>query len=235
MNNENRDNLGEDDLTDIDKITEDVPYTPQRVGHLLHQFVTYYENPEVLELACGYGKITPYLAKAADSRGGKVRASDHKVRTWEDKSAVDRIEDAGLSEVCEFTFGQDARWYTLDLFGDQPGEWVDFVYFDLSHTIEVDAFVALAVWTHLSPGGIIVLDDLDWSPQEHGDDKDESRTSRPEAKQMEILFNYISELPQVGDHQTWGSEEMYWRWGFIQKAREAEADGPVLSQVLENF
>jgi len=223
------------DFTKLDEITKDVPWTPQRVGHLFYQVVSQYHEPEVLELACGYGKMTPYLAKAAESRDGRVRTSDHKIRKWEGKSAVDRIEEAGLSEVCEFTFGQDARWYTLNLVSDRPGEWIDFAYLDLSHTIEIDAFVALAVWTHLHPGGILVFDDLDWIPQEHGTEKDENRTNRPAARQMQILFDYIRELPNVGGQATWGAEEMNWRWGFIQKTRESETDAPVLSDLVETF
>lgn len=235
MDDEKTGTVGEAGFENLDEITDDVPWTPQRVGHLLHRFVSHYDSPEVLELACGYGKITPYLAKAAESRDGRVRASDHKRRTWEGKSAVDRIEEAGLSDVCEFSFGQDARWYTLDLVRNRPVEWIDFVYLDLSHTIEVDAFVALAVWTHLNPGGIIVFDDLDWTPQGHGIETDENRTNRPEVQQMQILFDYIGSLPDVGARTTWGAEEMYWRWGFIQKTRKRQADGPILSRVFEDL
>lgn len=222
-------------LEEIDAITEGVPWTPQRVGYLLSQLVRQYHTPEVLEVACGYGKITPYLAHAAATRDGLVRATDHKRRIWEGKSAVDRVEEAGFGDVCEFAFGEDARWYTLDLISDRPGEWINLVYLDISHTIEIDAFVALAVWTHLSPGGIVVFDDLDWTPREHGTETDERRTNRPEVKQMELLFDYLCELPDVSANRTWGAEEMHWRWGFIQKARDSEADGPVLSQVLDDF
>lgn len=223
------------DFENLDAITKDVPYTPQLAGHLMHRIITHYRNPEVLELACGYGKITPYLGKAADAVNGRVRAIDHEYQTWEGKSPVDRVHEAGVGDVCDFTFDVDARWYTLDLLRDQPGRWIDFVYLDLSHTIEIDAFVALAVWTHLRPGGIVVFDDLDWSPGEHGTETDQNRTNRPNTQQMQILFDYIRQQPDVGDQTTWGEKELNWRWGFIQKMRDADADVPTVSDIIEDF
>ncbi|GEM_PF-2966227 len=227
--------LTDTDFADLDAITEDVPYTPQLVGHLLHRICSHYQNPEILELACGYGKITPYLASAAESRNGSVRAIDHKYELWEGKSAEDRVEEAELSDVCDFTFGVDARWYILELLLQQPGEWIDVVYLDLSHTIEIDAFVALAVWNHLRPGGVLVFDDLDWKPDEHGSEKIQNQTNRPQVQQMQMLFKYICQQPSVGDHTTWGGEKLNWRWGFIQKAKEEETDDQSLSEIIANF
>jgi len=121
----------------------------------------------------------------------------------------------GFLDVCEVTLGEDARWYLLDLFDKKPGCWIDIAYVDAAHTIEVDAFVALSLWTHLRPGGLLIFDDLDWVPGKHGES--ERGYSRPSVSHVRLLFNYIAKLSAVAHATEWGREEMGWTWGFVQK------------------
>lgn len=202
-------------LSELDAETEGVPYTISEVCHELHDIVIHMNEPKVLEIACGYGKATPYLASAAAITGGHVYAVDHQRRKWEGDTVRDRLQRMDLLENCSLTIGQDARWYIFDLLRTDSGKWIDFVYFDLSHTLEVDAFVALAAWNHLCPGGIMIFDDLDWIPAEHS--SSDLETERPNIKQIGELFEYLAERPEVGQHGTWGQDTFNWTWGILRK------------------
>lgn len=220
-------------LGEIDAKTEGVPYTPSEICHELHDIVIRMDEPEVLEIACGYGKATPYLALAAASTGGHVRTVDNQKQVWKEETVRDRLRELDLLETCSIALGQDARWFIFDLLRDNSGEWIDFVYLDLSHTLEIDGFVALAAWNHLSPGGVMVFDDLDWIPAEHGPSNLE--TERPEVNQIGALFDYLTKLPNVGQHGTWGRDTMEWTWGILRKDPPSTEDNRELWEKIDRL
>lgn len=212
------------DLGHLDAISEGVPWTHPRACHLLYQLVLTFTNPEVLEIACCYGKATIYLAAGAKRRGGSLMSIDIAEYLWAGRSAVDLLREAGVLEACRVEFGCDATWYLLDLLRESPGQWIDFVYLDLTHTVEVDSFVALATWTHLRPGGILVVDDLDWVPAIHGAMhglQDMHVVSRLNVSHVRAIFDYLAQLPDVADTTEWGKEELEWTWGFLRKRDHA--------------
>ena len=140
-----------------------------------------------------------------------MRAVDPLPHVWEGRTANDLVDELGAEEACDITLGCDARWYLLDLFEDTPDEWLDISFLDASHTVEVDAFVALAMWTHLAPGGILIFDDLDWTPEGHGDP--DLTYSRPTTSHVRAIFDYVRALPDA-DVLEWGNEQLGWPWGF---------------------
>jgi len=195
--------------------------------------VSKFNKPEVVEVACCFGKATLYLAAAAKCQGGSVSSVDIAEYLWEGRSATDLLRQADLLDICRITFGRDARWYLLDLFRQRRGQWIDLAYLDLSHTVEVDSFVALALWTHMQPGGILVFDDLDWVPAENGlVNKD---LSEPTISHVQVIFDYISGLHDVAERDAWGQEEVAWRWGFLRKRHISGADAVPLRDLLRGL
>lgn len=208
-------------LASLDELTEDVPYyDPVAIRHIFYDLALQFDEPEILEVACGYGKMTPYLAAAAKGSDGTVRAVDHERCTWEGQSVVDRVTAVDAADVCRFEFGEDARWYLLELFTGAPGQWVDFAYLDLAHVVEVDAFAALALWTHLEPGGVLVMDDLDWVPAE--DATEETGATRSGVSNVEAVFDYVTRLPDAEDWTRWREQGWDREWGFVQKGPRSE-------------
>jgi predicted O-methyltransferase YrrM len=204
-------------LKRIDLATEGVwSWTDELVCHLMFDLTMTYERPQVLEVACAYGKATAYLAVAAQERGGFLRAVDLMPHVWEGRTANDLVRELGAAAACDITLGCDARWYLLDLLKDAPDEWLDIGFLDASHTVEVDAFVALAMWTHLAPGGIMIFDDLDWTPAAQGES--DVTYSRPTTSHVRAIFDYIRALSNATDALEWGGEQLGWPWGFVQKA-----------------
>jgi predicted O-methyltransferase YrrM len=215
-------------LDDLDSISQNIPFTHPRACRLLHRLVSTFEKPNIVEVACCYGKATLYLAAAVKQQGGIVHCVDAEPWLWEGKSVIDRLRDADLLDVCEVTLGCDARWYMLDLFRRSPDQWIDLAYIDAAHCVEVDSFVSLAAWTHLRPGGIIVFDDLDWIPLVEG----AKGFSRPQVSHVRAIFEYISALPDVGEKALWGRQELEWTWGFIRKRKGVTGLEPSLEAVL---
>jgi len=208
-------------LESLDELTDGVPYyDPVSTRHVFYDLASMFEEPEILEVACGYGKITPYLATAAKETGGTVRAVDHEVCTWEGDSAVDRVEAADAMDACQFEFGEDARWYLLELFTESSDQWIDFAYLDLAHLVEVDSFAALALWTHLEPGGVLAMDDLKWVPDEEA--TEEISGARLDVSNVEAVFDYVSGLPDVADWTVWSEDGWERQWGFVQKGPRSE-------------
>jgi len=216
-----------------DAISEGIPFTHPRACHLLYHLVLTFTNPEVVEVSCGYGKATLYLAAAAKRQGGFVNCVDVAKPLWKGKSAMDLLRQAELLDICRITFGRDARWYLLELLRQRPDQWIDLAYIDATHTVEVDSFVALAVWTHMRPGGILIFDDLDWIPAIHGPvDKE---FSAPAVSHVQAIFNYISRLPDVAEKAEWGQEEVKWRWGFLHTQHITTTDSVPLRDLLRRL
>lgn len=172
-----------------------------------------------------------YLGAAAKSRRGRVYAVDRFELKWQGKTVIDLLEDAHLDDVCEVTLKRDARWYLLDLFRASPGCWVHIAYLDADHSVEVDAFLALALWTHLRPGGILVLDDLDWIPAIH--DPDDNPYTHQNVPHVRALYEYIARLPDVDQSSEWGQSEIGWAMGLIRKRGPGAVSRRGVSDLLE--
>ena len=217
----------------LDVISEGVPFTHPRACHLLYHLVCTFTNPEVVEVACGYGKTTLYLAAAAKLRDGFVHCVDIDKPMWKGRSAEDLLHKANLLDVCEITFGDDARWYLIELLSRRPDKWIDLAYIDATHTVEVDSFVALALWTHMRPSGILAFDDLDWVPAMHAPKGVDF--SAPTVSHVRKIFNYISSLPEVDDRAEWGGEQIQWVWGFLRKRGAHTAKDAPLQSLVRAF
>jgi predicted O-methyltransferase YrrM len=202
-------------LAEIDAVTLGVPWSDPRACHLLFDLAASFERPQILEVACGFGKATAYLAGAARLRDGRVFAVDHQQPEWQGRSAADLVEAAGAGEWCELTVETDARWYLLDLLSRRPGEWIDLAFVDASHSVDVDAFVALAAWVHLRPGGVLVFDDLDWTAEEHG--PADWPFDRRSVRHVRAIYDYVRGLPGVDEAVEWGGAELAWPWGLLRK------------------
>jgi len=217
-------------LRKLDGVTGDIPFTHTRACHLLFDLVSEFSRPQVVEVSCCYGKATVYLAAAAKLNAGFVRAVDEGTYTWGGRNVEELLREFELSDSCEVVLNQDARWYLLDLFLARPGCWIDVAYLDASHTVEVDAFLALALWTHLRPGGIIVFDDLEWVPAVNG--QPDQVFSRPTTSHVGVLYDYVRSLPDVDGALEWGKSEVAWTYGMVRKRESGEHSGVAITDLF---
>ncbi|WP_157488933.1 class I SAM-dependent methyltransferase [Pseudofrankia sp. DC12] len=202
-------------LRRLDEVTRGVPYSHDRVCHLLFDLVMTFESPTVVEVAYAYGKATAYLASAAQAVRGQLHAVDRVEPQHLGRTAQDLLAALDLETSCTLAKGEDARWYLVDLVRNRV-PFLDLVYIDASHTLEVDGFLVFAAWAYLKPGGILVLDDLDWVPAQHATDL--GTFSRPSTAHIQELYSMVCRLPDVESFLTWGEREVEWTWGLIRKS-----------------
>ncbi len=214
----------------IDTVTGSVPWTSPSVCHLLFDLVASFSQPQILEVSCGYGKATAYLAAAARLGGGLVRCVDIERPQWRGRTAEDLVAAVEARDSCQVTLACDARWYLLDLLTLLPGHWIHLAYIDASHTVEVDSFVALAAWTHLRPGGILVFDDLNWVPERNGSSG--STYSRPASGHVRALYDYVRGLPWVDEARQWDRDSVQWPLGLVRKHGPGVRSGCGISELL---
>lgn len=203
-------------LARVEALVRHIPWTTDEACHLLYELALALNAREIVEVATGYGKSTTYLAAAAERNRGMLYSVDNVQRGWRRRSPADLLELARLSSWCKLSTGVDARWYLIEMMSKRSACWVDLAFIDAAHVVEVDAFIALALWTHLREGGILVMDDLDWTQADHSNVK--KRLSRPETMHVRALFDYLRQLPNAGKSFEWGAREISWSYGIIQKA-----------------
>lgn len=218
-------------LSSLDVLTSGLPFTHEIACHLLFALASRASRPQVLEVATGYGKAAVYLAAAASQGDGHLYSSDLVEHSWQGRTARDFLDLAGVTSFSSLDLGRDARWYLLELFTSRPDAWIDLAYVDATHTVEVDAFVALAAWEHLRPGGILVFDDLDWIPAIHGGDH-AGRFSSPHQSHVRALFCYLSRLPDAAECAEWGATQFEWSMGFVRKSPLRSSQDESLSSIL---
>lgn len=221
----------QDELRRLDEATRNVPFTHDRVCHLLYDLTVVFADPTIVEVSYAYGKATAYLAAGARQAGGTVLGVDLVAAAFRGRTAAMLLDSLDLGRYAELTTGEDARWYLLDLVASHEGPFIDLAYLDLSHTVEVDAFVAVALWNALKPGGLLVFDDLDWLPAVHGPEGEPYSRSR--TPHVAVIFDYVSRLPDVALRRTWGSEEVCWTWGFLQKTGGSRDAVSAVKRVLD--
>jgi predicted O-methyltransferase YrrM len=217
-------------LERVDAVTDGVPWTSPGACHLLFDLAASFPQPQILEVSCGYGKATAYLAAAARVGGGLVRCVDIERPQWQGRTVEQLLAAVDALDSCQVTLACDARWYLLDLLSRLPDEWIHLAYIDASHTVEIDAFVALAAWTHLRPGGILVFDDLDWIPGRHG--LSGSVYSRPASSHVRALYDYVRGLPGVDEAREWDRDSVEWPLGLVRKLGPGAKAGCGVSELL---
>ena len=218
-------------LRELAEITDNVPYTQPVACEFLFDLVATFDRPEVLEVCCAYGKATAYLAAAVHLGRGHLHAVDNVCRQWNGRSAEELVTVIGAQDSCDIVYGKDARWFLLELFTARPGEWVDLAFLDASHSVEVDAFLALALWTHLSPGGLLLLDDLDWTAAQHAPEA--RRRTKRKIPHVRVLYDYLCQQNGVGGATIWGTAEQEWPWGIVQKSTSPNLPGIGLRERLQ--
>lgn len=129
----------------------------EEAARFLHALAVGISARRIVELGTSYGFSTLFLADAARRTGGTVYTYD----TVERKQAYarERLADAGLSAHVEFRHGD-----ALELLREQPGP-VDLVLLDVWKDLYVPCFEL--VYPLLSPGGVIVADNMLHPPDAH--------------------------------------------------------------------
>lgn len=194
-------------LDRVDAAYGDLPYMKRTQANRLRELILNNNARNILELGFFHGKSSAYIASVLEERG------DGHLTTVDLGSARDRspningiLSDLGLSHRVTPIFAHRSyTWELQKMLRARPRPVVDLCYLDGGHTWDVSALGVFLVDRLLRPGGILVLDDLDWSiatspalqksPQKLSHYSDDEKTAKP----IRILWEDV--LPDMGyDH-----------------------------------
>jgi predicted O-methyltransferase YrrM len=139
-----------------------IPHTTAEKGLIIHNAVLKGKFKNCLELGFASGVGSSYIAGALDAnRGGRLTSVDTKEALRRKPLASETLAKLQLEKYVELVFHEISyTWFLMDAI--EKGKKFDFCFLDGAHTWDVDGLAFFLVEKVLSPGGMIIFDDLDW-------------------------------------------------------------------------
>ena len=160
-------------MTKFDEITEKfgkVRYMKPKQAEALRGLIAAEDAREILEVGFYKGKSSAYIGAILEDRdpdrtkGGRLVTIDRANAGKRSPNIHELLSEAGLTHRVEPRFA--ARSFTWDLqllISQKPRPRFDLCYFDGGHTWDDTGFGVVLVDMLLRPGGLLLLDDIDWS------------------------------------------------------------------------
>jgi len=151
-----------DGLRRVTEVTSGIPHMKSSVGASIFAILHDRCAGRILEVGFYHGVSTCYLAAVAEALDGHVTALDIPYSAALKPNAESLLTSCGLAH--RVTLHRDsggAAWSLAEAV--RRGDTFDAVFLDDIHTWVQTGFHALLALRVLSPGGILILDDLDWT------------------------------------------------------------------------
>ncbi|WP_194840005.1 MULTISPECIES: class I SAM-dependent methyltransferase [Aeromicrobium] len=212
-------------MSAFDRVTEswgDLKYMDLPRATYLRDLVVKNDLKDLLELGFYKGKSSAYLAGMLEDLGrGHLVTMDRPSARKQQPEINEVLSTVGLSHRVTPIFAHRSfTWELGKMLEQTPRPQFDFCYLDGGHTWDVTGFGFLLVDMMLKPGGIILLDDLDWTIARSPQAKTEAgqRTyaaysdDEKAAKGVRMTFEHIAE------HLGYDVEEVpEFQWGIARK------------------
>lgn len=200
---------------------KDVPYMRYSQAKEVRRLISENDCESFLEIGFAHGKSSAYFAAIAEDRGkGHLTTIDRKAAKDRSPNISSILSDLNLSGRVTPVYAE--RSYTWELqkcITSEPRPQFDFCYFDGGHTWDLTGFGVLLVDILLKPGGILVLDDMDWSMASSAAYKSNPEWAKGysadeiEAKGVRLVWENI--LPHLGYERI--EEIKNLKWGVARK------------------
>ena len=212
-------------MSAFDRVTDtwgDLKYMDLPRAEYLRGLIATNDLRDLLELGFYKGKSSAYFGAMLEDLGrGHLITMDRATARGHRPGIVDVLADLGLSHrVTPIFADRSFTWELGSMLEQTPRPRFDFCYLDGGHTWDVTGFAFLLVDMMLRPGGIIVLDDLDWSiatsPQARTPDGQRTYAAYSDdekaAKGVRMTFTHIAH------HLGYDVEEVpRFHWGIARK------------------
>jgi predicted O-methyltransferase YrrM len=200
---------------------KDVPYMTQSHAKEARRIIEENNCESLLEIGFAHGKSSAYFAAIAEDRkAGHLVTIDRISARNRSPNIGELLSGMGLSHRVTPLFAERSyTWELQKLIRQTPQPKFDFCYFDGGHTWDMTGFGVLLVDMLLKPGGVLLLDDLDWSmaksPAYKANPKMGEKYSEDElsAKSVRLVWDTI--LPHLGYERM--DEITDLRWGVARK------------------
>ena len=150
-------------LTEVTKKFEGVKYMSEAQALALRDLMIEFNAKDILEIGFYQGKSTAYIASILKEVGGsKVTTFDLEKALDHQPNINDLLGELNLEEFVDIQLCKRSYTWTLTrLF--KEGQKFDFCYFDGGHNWDQTSLGLLLVDLIMKPGGVILVDDMDWS------------------------------------------------------------------------
>lgn len=152
-------------IEDVDRKVGDIPYMTLEQAQILQRLWDTVPNGDILELGFAHGKGSAYLGAIASKRGRRVTCIDNLTARDRTPRADETVKAAGVADHVDLVFAENGYlwWMKQQFEADRDCRRYSLVYLDGAHDWFVDGFAALLLDRLMLPGGVLILDDLDWS------------------------------------------------------------------------
>ena len=212
------------DLSGIKEITNkfgDVKYMKEDQALVLHEIINEYDLVDLLELGFFQGKSSIYMGAIMKARGkGHLTTIDLEIARTKSPSILQLIEQTGYKDLITPIFAHRSyTWELAQMIKMNRKPMFDFCYLDGGHTFDVTALGVSLLSILMKPGGILILDDLNWSIaksphcKEHPEQAAIYSTDEQSAMGVRMVWEEV--LPKFGFKQI--KEIKEFSWGLAQK------------------
>jgi len=185
-------------IEDVKSVVGRVPFMSAEQARRMTQLVSQCNAKQILELGFAHGVSTCYLAAAVDGVDGAMVTSIDLIESLNrDPRAEDLLERCGLQHLVQLIREPSSfTWRLMKWLEEGRRECFDLVYLDGGHTWDITGFAFFLVDRLLSPGGLLIFDDIDWTfeksptlkkPDQAPPTADEYRNTAQVRKVFELL------------------------------------------------
>ncbi len=152
-------------LDRIDELFSDLPYMNRARADVVQSIIQDNNFGDVIEVGFYHGKSSAYIAAILEDQDrGHLSTFDLLTARKKDPNIDDVLSRAGLSHrVTPFFAKRSYTWELQRLINANPRPQFDFCFFDGGHTWDSTGFGVTLIDMLLRPGGMILLDDMDWT------------------------------------------------------------------------
>jgi predicted O-methyltransferase YrrM len=210
--------------TKFDEITgrfSEVRFMDEARAAILRDIIAQNDAKNILEIGFYQGKSSAYIAAILEDLGrGSLLTIDQRSALPRDPNIHDLLRATGLTHRVQPVIAfRSFTWELQKLLIQEPRPSFDLCYFDGGHTWDNTGFGVVLVDILLRPGGILVLDDMNWkarsSPGYKRNPKRLAKFSDDEAATPTVRRTWELILPHLGYVEMREIPEV--KWGFARK------------------
>jgi predicted O-methyltransferase YrrM len=216
----------------FEEITErfaDIPFMREKQAGILRDIIRDNDATDILEIGFYHGKSSAYIGAILEDLGrGTLVTIDKRSALGRDPSIHDLLRMAGLAHRVQPCFAfRSFTWELQTLITQIPRPRFDLCYFDGGHTWDNTGFGVVLVDMLLKPGGVLVLDDMNWSMTNshhyRKNPKQRAKFSDDEVATPAVRRTWELILPHLGYIELREIPEV--KWGFARKPKGPSASG----------
>jgi len=191
-------------IADITREFGSVKYMKETQALIIRDLVNEYDLSNFLEIGFFHGKSSIYMGAILREIGkGHLLTIDLENARSKSPNINDLIDATGFADLITPVFAHRSyTWELAKLIRDGKRELFDFCYLDGGHTFDATALGVMLVGALMKPGGILVIDELDWSMvnskhyQENPEQAEKYSLDEQNSQGIRIVWNKL--LPEVG-------------------------------------